>query len=317
MSHHDDGFMDFELANLAAADPEPDTASDAGPHWEDDDGPIVHSYRPRMKNPEEYTYGDFATAYKRSGNVNDFEAESIERPIPNPDISYDTIALTNREYEIRSQILSKKQKEDLLWLIPITIIFCFTIPTLIVAALMWLFWWRYAVRKTKEDIRFEVFCEEDRDPVSADHVQRMRRIECQNRGRILESDAAREVIFARQYCRRYLDHHIVDERGYKILMAPFEDEAKDILKRADRHPDWTMGRHILEMTTLFRYRLDPYLMSDESVKVYCEIMSSVFDDTGEHVDYKKLKYMSPYTEEVMARYRDRLLYGIDNFGNPM
>lgn len=55
------------------------------------------------------------------------------------------------------------------------------------------------------------------------------------------------MIFARQYYKRYPDNEVIDEREYRILMAQY-----------------------VTMTTLFRCRLDPLMMSSENVKAYCK-----------------------------------------------
>lgn len=262
------------------------------------------------------TYRDFVTAYQRSGSVNYQNATAIEKPIADPAITYDPTGLLHTEYQIRHRRISKERLKPLRWLIPFTVISFLAIPCLLFAVSLWIVWAYYAVKNKEEDIRMDLRIAEAVDPMSADMVNRMRRIVCGEKGTILESDAGREIVFARQYYKRYLTSHVIDKREYNILMAPFLDEAKEILKRAKGNPEGHMNLLTFKETTLFRYRLDPIALSDEAVREYCETMSPVFDDTGEHADAEKLADVDPYMDTFLGKYGDLLMDGIDHNGNP-
>lgn len=220
---------------------------------------VTHAKPQVMKadtRPRIFSYQEFLTALEKSGST------GIETPVPDPFMRYDPIDLMNNEYKHRHQYLSAYQLKKLWIFVPICVILSFTLGGRIMAIVLMLIWWFSSVKNTKKENEIDIAWECKYAPVADEIVNRMRRIDLIRPGRILESDAAREVIFARQYYKRYLNNHVIDEREYRILMAPFEDEAKDIGKRAEQNPDGTMAKNV-DMTTLFRYRLDPFVMSDE------------------------------------------------------
>lgn len=214
------------------------------------------------------------------------------------------------EYNMRQNYISQDHMNELWFLVPLAVLLCATGEGAVAGIVILIVWFLFSRENTKQRNTAAIKCLYRDNKEATEAVMRMRRIEKLPEGKILMLDATEEILVARNDYKRFLVSHDLTEREYKILMAPFEDEARAIQEWCAKNPDARVSTTTeFEMTALFKYRIDPFIVGTPTqVRSYCKELSAAFDKDADHVDYEKLFRITSWNDRKMPMYREQLMY---------